>query len=216
MRSDLLIGTTCLLWALSGCGESFVGSASTAGTGGAGAQGGATSNQGGGGNGGETGSTGGSGPTCGANGQGGCDACLFESCAAAYCACDDANGCFDLIGCYAGSPAPSFSYLQTCWQKHGAGIAAAGSLLACGGGACGACEIMPVGECPACMYEQCPQEVNACFALSDCSGLLKCVDDCAEGDDACLTDCAVTYQAGSQLAGDLNGCIQDKCVDACK
>lgn len=221
MQSCLRTTFWWLLLALPACGEAFAVSGATGG----GGSGGVTSSQGGGGSGGQggaatsvsAGGTGGAGG-CAPRGSGDCDACLLESCGDAYCACDEASGCIDLLDCYASAPSspPSVAYLQFCWQNNAGSIATAGNLLACGGNVCAdLCDLAPVSDCSGCLYENCPKEVNGCFSLYDCTALLECVGACAEGDSPCATGCAIDHQAGAQPAASLDECSQKTCADSC-
>jgi MYXO-CTERM domain-containing protein len=75
-----------------------------------------------------------------------------------------------------------------------------------GGQTCSQCETAATSQNGACAGS-----VDACFANNACASLVQCINGC--NDQACVDDCAMTYQAGVPLYNAIFDCICDVACD---
>jgi hypothetical protein len=85
------------------------------------------------------------------------------------------------------------------------------------GGNVTACGINSTGNatCDQCIATHCCTQFHACAAEPQCKPLITCVENCANGDNACNNTCEQQYPNGVQPAEGAANCFDQNCKTAC-
>jgi hypothetical protein len=145
-----------------------------------------------------------------------CGECLSEACPDIWCNCFENSECFALFDCF-GECNGGEACQQQCLAAHEEGIADVLLVSDCAATTCdGACpwgnDVPPCGEC---IYEDCEDEVNACFAQPSCLLLFDCLTGCGPVGLTCQEQCYQDFGAGTALLQAVLECSVDECDSAC-
>ena len=201
----------------------------TTGAGGAGGEVTTTSAGGAGGTGGmgQGGGTGGAGgaPLCQSLGDA-CSMCLYASCQDLYCTCYNNQACTDLVFTCLNQCDPASADYQMCTQDcatmYPGGVSDGALLGGCSDQNCAAdCPTsgIPIDPCSECLFTNCSNEMNACFANAECAAILQCAQECPVADPGnpdCPTDCATMHPLGAQQALAVLNCSNTNCSTECQ
>lgn len=213
----------------SGGGTTTTSTTTTTGTGGAGGTGGdmTTASGGAGGAGGQGGGTGGAGgaPQCQSLGDA-CSLCLHTNCQDLYCTCYNNADCTDLVfNCLSQCDPAAADYqmcTQDCATMYSGGVSDAALLGGCSDQNCAAdCPPsgIPIDPCSECLFTNCSNEMNACFANAECAAILECAQACPvtdPGNPNCPQDCALAHPGGLQQALAVLNCSDMNCAMQCQ
>jgi hypothetical protein len=104
-----------------------------------------------------------------------------------------------------------------CRYSFPDGISDAALLMQCAVVACGV-ECPGLTELPACnvcLFESCPERMNACLGIADCAALVECGQACG-GDGACLQGCFDAHPDTAILGSEVVDCVCANCLLSCE
>jgi hypothetical protein len=171
-----------------------------------------------------------------------CQSCLTDACASELDDCSADPGCSRYWNCLSDCElnelgGPDASCEKLCIDRAGvvagsAGLDVAGCLWAGPGASCEdcgtisapdvtditdqSCEASTEAEaCLRCEDSTCCETHVACSAEPECGALLRCEQDCAIGDTACVVECAAAHPGGRGLLGARVSCLVHHCPVDC-
>lgn len=176
------------------------------------------------GQGGATGGAGGAAP-CQSLGDA-CSTCLHTNCQDLYCTCYNNQECIDLVFTCLSQCDPAAADYQMCTQNcatmYPGGVSDGALLGGCSDQNCAAdCPTsgIPIDPCSECLFTNCSNEMNACFANADCAATLECAQACPMTDPNnpnCPQDCALAHPGGLQQALGVLNCSNTNCSTECQ
>jgi hypothetical protein len=107
---------------------------------------------------------------------------------------------------------------QQCLSTHEAGASAALLVASCSGGPCAtSCPNggEQAGPCEECLYQQCEDITNSCFAEPACFGLWNCLKACPDADLECQNGCYNTHEQGIDELQAVIDCAGSTCDSSC-
>src|SRR5262249_36336312 len=121
----------------------------------------------------------GGGPFCPSFGDP-CTGCMSQACPTVFCGCAENPECLALISCVTACGGTQ-DCLQTCMTAHPDGISDVILLSDCAGTTCdSACGWgQAIDPCQKCIFNDCQDQANACFATPECGLLFQCLTSCA-------------------------------------
>ncbi len=199
---------------------------STTTTTGSGGSGGSSSSTGGGGAGGvaTTTSTTATTTTTGAGGSNPCPGlgdtcsnCTADKCMATYCTCYANPSCGGLVQCNSTCAPGDTGCAQNCLNSNKTGISEAFLLGDCAATQCvNECPgTSPLAECQRCLFSSCASQMNECLGNTDCSELIQCIQQCAPGNDSCVTNCGFQHFDSIDKAQKIQDCSKAQCAGKC-
>lgn len=69
--------------------------------------------------------------------------------------------------------------------------------------------------CDACVTKSCCTVVRNCVNDAQCKGLDGCLENCAQGDDACQNSCTQSFPNGLTPLQNVATCLQQNCPGTC-
>jgi hypothetical protein len=144
-----------------------------------------------------------------------CAECTFGACHEVYCACQSNGACAMLSFCVSNCEG-DLACEADCRYSFPDGISDAALLMQC---AVVSCPIECPGltllpECNVCLFESCPERMNACLGSEPCATLVECAEGC-NGDGACLEACFAAHPDPDTLGEEVFACVCSDCQAPC-
>jgi hypothetical protein len=154
--------------------------------------------------------------TCPGNGDP-CTDCMSEQCADVYCGCYDEIHCGGYLQCLGTCTMGDTACYQSCAAAHQDGLSAAILVSDCASTTCdGSCNFgQPLSGCQKCLYNECPQQMNACIADPECIALIQCFQMCMPGDMGCGMACVAQHPDGLPEVQAVSDCQMTSCSGVC-
>lgn len=86
------------------------------------------------------------------------------------------------------------------------------------GGAASCANHDPVDDRPACdqcARANCCESILACDKSPDCKAMMKCLEECAEGDLSCGLTCNLAHEQGAADLQQVGSCAGNRCAEEC-
>ena len=146
-----------------------------------------------------------------------CTNCISASCSQVWCDCRNNAECVALYACW-NNCGTSQTCINNCMMQHSTGVSQALLVDNCAGTTChGSCNWgQPIPPCTQCIYSDCTQQMNACFADPQCIPLLDCLDACPPNSVVCAQGCYNQHGAGAMALQPVIDCSSQKCQPQCQ
>lgn len=162
-----------------------------------------------------------------------CSQCFDTTCCTQGSKCGANPACVALNDCLnACDPDAGAACEQACQSQNAGGAMDYKALGDCVTGPCGsACGFGGGGNdggtamcggfgssnptCNTCIQGTCCTQGSTCAADAECLALFDCIQNCAQGDNACEQACAKSHSSGIADYNALVGCVNNMCTVAC-
>jgi hypothetical protein len=146
-----------------------------------------------------------------------CTNCMSGGCADVWCGCRNNPDCLPLFNCWQACGVNDQACVQNCMVQYESAVSAALLVSNCAATACdSSCNWgQSVPPCTECIYTDCSNVMNACFADAECIPLLDCLDACPPQSIQCQSQCYDAHQSGIDPLQAVIDCSNMACGNVC-